>query len=290
MKNKIILLTLIFATIVSLQYSSGPASVNGQGYTGAPGESGTLCSNCHTGGAYGTPSATLAITDAMGTTVTSYTAGDTYQISLTAVPVSGTPGGYGFQLTVLDVNDGDVANFTNPSTNAKISIASAVAGGRTYAEHNSASVSSTFTFDWEAPIGGTGDLTFYYNVNLVDATGGTNNDNGGAGFSSSMNESIAATVKVIGALEINNAFTLPMVDGTVNQVLTTDGAGTVSWMDAPTAFTGDSSSDDNLRKSDNQNTDYGLQAVEINNLKNDIILLKSEIEALKKLINKLTEE
>lgn len=33
-------------------------------------------------------------------------------------------------------------------------------------------------------------------------------------------------------LTINNAFTLPTSDGTVNQVLTTNGVGTVSWQDA----------------------------------------------------------
>jgi len=289
MKKKFVLLALIFAVVFSLKYSAGPASQVGQGYTGAPGETGTLCANCHTGGVYGTPSAMLTITNALGFEVTSYLAGETYQISLTAIAGSGTPVGHGFQLTVLDGGDADVANFSNPSSNAKISNAASVAGGRTYAEHTSASASNTFTFDWVAPSGGTGDLTFYYNVNLVDATGGISGDNGGSGFTSSMSESIP-TVKVIGALEINDAFTLPMVDGTANQVLTTDGAGTVTWMDAPTSFTGGSSSDDNLKSSDNQNTDYGLQTVEINNLKNEVILLKSEIEALKKLINKLTKK
>ena len=288
MKKQFILLAVILATIVSLKYSSGPASVNGQGYTGAPGESGTVCGNCHTGGTFGTPTATLLITDGMGTPVNSYTAGETYQISLTAVPGSGSPSGYGFQLTVLDGSDNDVASFSNPSANAKISNATNVAGGRTYAEHNSTSATSTFTVDWVAPSGGTGDLTFYYNVNLVDGTGGTSNDNGGAGYSAAMSESMP-TVKVVGALEINNAFTFPTTDGTANQVLTTDGAGNVSWMDNA-AFTGGNSTSQGLRSGGNQNEEIISQKKEMNNLKDEVILLKSEIEALKKMIDKLTDK
>lgn len=289
MKKQLILLTLIFTTIISLNYSSGPASVNGQAYTGAPGESGTLCSSCHSANSFGVASATLTVMDGMGTPVTTYTAGETYQISLTAVPGSGSPSGYGFQLTVLDGGNNDLANFSNPSANAKISTATNVAGGRTYAEHNSTSATSTFTVDWVAPAEGTGDLTFYYNVNVVNGNGGTSGDSGGAGFSTAMSETPTPKVKVVGALEINNAFTFPTTDGTANQVLTTDGMGNVSWMDNA-AFTGGNSTNQNLKSGQNPNEEIISQKKDVDNLKNEVILLKSEIEALKKLINKLTEK
>ena len=272
MKKKFVLFTIILSTIFSLQYASGPASLVGQAYTGAPGESGTLCGSCHSAGAFGTPSTALSITDAMGMPVTSYTPGTTYQIALTAIAGTGSPAGYGFQLTVLDGANNDVANFSNPSSNAKISTAAAIAGGRTYAEHNGVSPTSTFTFDWVAPAATTGDLTFYYNVNLVNGNGGTSGDSGGNGYTSSMNE-LTPTVKVIGALEVNNAFTFPMVDGTANQVLTTDGMGNVSWMDNA-AFKGGTTTSESFKTSPNTNQE----------------ILKSEIEAVKKLINKLTKE
>jgi len=289
MKKKFVLIALVLTTIISLKYSSGPASVVGQGYTGAPGESGTLCGNCHTGGAFGTPTASLVITESGGGAVTEYVAGETYQISLTAIAGSGSPSGHGFQLTVLDGSDNDVANFSNPSANAKISTAAAVAGGRTYAEHNSTSVSNVFTFDWVAPAGGTGDLTFYYNVNLVNGTGGTSGDNGGLGFSMSMSENVPL-VKVLGALEVNNAYTLPTVDGSADQVLTTDGAGNVSWMDAPTSFTGNTDPNDILKKPSSDEVETNAQKLEVERLNGEVKFLKSEIEALKKLIDKLTKE
>ncbi len=289
MKNKFVLIALVLATIFSLKYSSGPASIVGQGYTGAPGESGTLCGDCHSGGAFGSPTASLVVTDSGGGVVTSYTAGETYQISLTAIAGSGSPAGYGFQLTVLDGSDNDVADFSNPSGNAKISTAASVAGGRTYAEHNATSATGTFTFDWVAPVGGTGDLTFYYNVNLVDGTGGTSADNGGLGYSTAMGEAMP-TVKVIGALEVNNAYTLPATDGSANQVLTTDGAGSVSWMDAPSSIAGSTTTSESAKDPNIPFFDNKTNKEDIDILKNEVVLLKSEIEALKKLIEKLTEE
>ncbi len=288
MKKQYVLFAVIITTIISLNYSSGPASFVGQGYTGAPGESGTVCGNCHNSGTFGAPTTDLVITDVMGSVVTDYIAGESYQVSLTAVAGSGTPSGYGFQLTVLDGADNDVATFSNPSSNAKISTAANVAGGRTYAEHTSAFASNIFTFDWVAPSGGTGDLTFYYNVNLVNGNGGTSGDNGGPGFSSTMSESIP-TVKVIGLLDINNEYQLPMVDGTVNQVLTTDGAGNVTWMDNA-AFTSDSPTDNDQSRFGVNTTTNNDAKIEIDILKSEVTLLKSEIAALKKLIEKLTEK
>ena len=287
MKKVYVFAFLLLTALISLHYSSGPASAVGQGFTGAPGEGGTLCGNCHSGGPYGMATALLSITDNMGTEISSYVAGETYQISLTAVPGSGVPAGYGFQLTVLDGNDVDVASFSNPSANTKISTAANVAGGRTYAEHNGTSATDEFVFEWTAPAGGTGDVTFYYNVNLVDGTGGLSGDNGGLGFSMGITE-FNPLVKVIGSLEINNAFTFPNVDGTANQVLTTDGSGMVSWMDAPGSLQSGSTSTSFLRA--NGTKENVLQRKELDALKNEVSVLKSEIEALKKLILELSDE
>ena len=96
-------------------------------------------------------------------------------------------------------------------------------------------------------------------------------------------------VTVLGLLEINNAYVLPNTDGSLNQVLTTDGSGIVSWMDAPTSFAGDSPTDNDQRL-------FGVKTIgngskrEIDLLKSEVLLLKSEIEALKLLIGKLTKD
>ncbi|MDF1695861.1 MAG: hypothetical protein P1U56_08525 [Saprospiraceae bacterium] len=289
MKKKVIFALIVFTSIISFNYSGGPAAVFNQAYTAAPGESGTVCGNCHSGGVFGTVSGTLSVTDGGGMAVTSYTAGETYQVSLTVNTTSGSPAGYGFQLTVLDGSDNDVASFSNPSGNAQVSTAGSVAGGRTYAEHLGTSGTNTFTVDWVAPAGGTGDLTFYYNVNAVNGANGTAGDVGGFGFSSAFQES-NPLVKVVGSLEINNAFTLPNVDGSANQVLTTDGAGTVTWMDAPTSLIGTTTPGQNLRMPNASTNQFTSQKKEIDRLTNEVTYLKSEIEELKRLIQKLTAD
>ncbi|MBD99476.1 MAG: hypothetical protein CMO34_06505 [Verrucomicrobia bacterium] len=43
------------------------------------------------------------------------------------------------------------------------------------------------------------------------------------------------SIKIFGSLSIGNAFTLPTADGTSNQILQTDGLGTLMWVDKPTA-------------------------------------------------------
>ncbi len=52
------------------------------------------------------------------------------------------------------------------------------------------------------------------------------------------NRSDALSILKNGTITINEAFTLPNTDGTANQVLATDGAGTVSWVDASTLVGG----------------------------------------------------
>ena len=84
-------------------------------------------------------------------------------------------------------------------------------------------------------------------------------------------------------------FVLQNIDGSLNQVLTTDGNGIVIWMDSPTSFVGDSPTDNDQRRS-GVNTISNDSKREIDFLNNEVILLKSEIEALKLLIGKLTKD
>jgi hypothetical protein len=121
-----------------------------------------------------------------------------------------------------------------------------------------------------------------YEVIVVDAIGC-------ADTTSIIVDESVPTVTALGFLDINNEYVLPSIDGSSSQVLTTDGNGIVSWMDAPTSFVGDSPTDNDQRWS-GVDTISSDSKREIDSLKNEVVLLKSEIEALKLLIEKLTKD
>lgn len=208
---------LIFLALFFMNYSSGPAAVNGNGYTGAPGESFT-CGGCHSNGAFGTTSVTLEVRNAGGSLVTIYNPGETYDLTLSVNHQMGTPAAYGFQMVALNDADNSTGTFGSPGSNMGFVVGNS---GRTYAEHNMRSVSNQFLMEWTAPTSGTGDVTFHYAGNAVNSAAGTGGDNGSVGFSSTLSESLlpvelmAFTVKNYQsdallswttASEINNAF------------------------------------------------------------------------------------
>lgn len=156
-----------------MNYSSGPASVNGNGYTGAPSESFT-CGGCHNGGAYGTPNVSTVVSSS-GTPVTSYIPGTTYDVSVTVTPGMGTPAAYGFQMVALNSANNSSGAFLDPSSNMNFVVGNS---GRTYAEHNMRSISNTFSMKWTAPALNTGTVTFYSVGNTVNSAEGSGGDNG----------------------------------------------------------------------------------------------------------------
>ena len=168
--------------------SGGRAAVANSGNTGAPGES-TLCANCHGGGSY-SPSMSLAVTDLGGSPVVAYTPGETYNLTVT-ITASGTPAGYGFQMTSLQSSNSPAGSFSNPSSNAQIST---ISSGRTYVEHDGTSSSNTFTAQWTAPATNTGTVTMYANGNAVNGNGGTSGDAGTPAIQVTLTEAAPATV------------------------------------------------------------------------------------------------
>ncbi len=58
-----------------------------------------------------------------------------------------------------------------------------------------------------------------------------------------------------GELTINNAFTLPSADGTANQVLSTDGAGTLSWSDIDKTLLADNDGDTKIQVEEGSDDD-----------------------------------
>ncbi len=167
--------------------SNGRATQAGQGNTGAPGEGGQTCGNCHNGGAFGPVSGTLSVLDGTGNPVSAWQSGQTYDLEF-ELSSSGSPSGYGFQLTALDASETFAGSLSAGSANTKVATASAV-GSRPYAEHNGgASASPNFTVSWTAPAAGTGPVTFYFCGNAVNVNGASSNDNAMPGRSLSLPE------------------------------------------------------------------------------------------------------
>lgn len=175
MKAKRLLLSFFFVVVVGIiitARSGGPAAQLGAGYTGAPGEGN--CSSCHFGGSYGTVTPVIEIFQVgTSTAVTAYTAGTQYDMRVTVNNSAGTPIRRGFQMTTLRVsNNQALAGYSNLGAGVQ----QAVAGGRTYVEHSSPSVSNQFTFRWTAPASGTGSVRFYASGNCVNNNGGSDGD------------------------------------------------------------------------------------------------------------------
>lgn len=189
-------LFLVGLAFVFLNNSGGRANQTNNGNTGAPGESTTVCGSCHTGGVYGMTTTTLSINEeGTANPVTAYTPGTTYDVTLVVNNTMGTPNGYGFQMTALDGNNVDVADFNPTSINTQIATANNV-GGRRYVEQNGTSSSNTFAMKWTAPTAGTGDVTFYQIGNSVNGNSSTGGDIGGSGETTVLPEAVVAPVEL----------------------------------------------------------------------------------------------
>ena len=165
MKVKLLLSALAigvsaFSVQNAMTFSSGPPT----GHTGAPGES--TCTACHSL-ASNRPSVTSIISNIPAS---GYLPGDVYTVTVTVN--SGAFPRFGFQLTGVDGNDDGAGTFSLPAGSSGIRI-QAVAG-KQYVMHNTPSSSGTWSFEWEAPVAGTGTVDFY--VATYNGTGRTNSD------------------------------------------------------------------------------------------------------------------
>lgn len=174
--------SLICLWIILSSNSNGRATGANSGNTGAPNET-TTCSNCHSGGSYGTVTLTIQLFSA-GTTnaVTSYVAGTLYDLRVTVNHTSGTPVGYGFQLTTFRQSPstplGDT--YSNLASNVKKkTITSGTYNGRTYCEHNGVTSNNVFNMSWTAPAAGTGTVVFYAAGNAVNGNNSDSQDKAG---------------------------------------------------------------------------------------------------------------
>jgi hypothetical protein len=143
------LLILVMAALGYITLSSrsgGAGTVANSEAAGTPGAS--TCMNCHLGGTFN-PTTTINIKNSAGTSVTTVQSDSVYDVSVTIVAASGTPGAYGFQAIFLEnLNNTNIGTFQNLGTGQTTKT---FANGRVAVEHNTPSTSNTFSFKWKAP-------------------------------------------------------------------------------------------------------------------------------------------
>ncbi|MDG1333377.1 MAG: T9SS type A sorting domain-containing protein [Crocinitomicaceae bacterium] len=186
---------------------SGGAGNGGLGdRTGSPLSSAT-CSQCHSGGSFNASVSVDVFDPIAGMSVSSYTAGNSYEVTYT---VTGNANAYGFQGTVLTQTNAAGGSFATPSGAQVVTIS-----GRPYLEHVSgSSLSGVFQTIWTAPAAGSGTVTFYGIGLGVNQNGGTSGDAVSAPFSSSLTEDVPTTIDYPGnPFCANEAAQSPSVTG-----------------------------------------------------------------------------
>jgi len=158
-------------------YSSGPASIDGIGYTGAPGDAVLTCGSCHASNAFGAVAVAVATTEGGEPT---YSLTDMTSIEVTVTAAMGMPSGYGFQLIALNGDDTPLdVTYMNLSDNLKETV---VSTNRKYLEHNAISTSNTFTFDFRPNAVTDTQIRFHIAAIAADGAAGNVGDSGSEGF------------------------------------------------------------------------------------------------------------
>lgn len=151
---------------------------NGRAAAGGGNSTQASCSGgggCHKGATFQAASV-LSITGSNGAAATTYTPGATYDVTYTIDKSggTGTPTGYGFQLTASNAANKDAGTFATFTPAADVQ--KSTLGGRTFIEQNKRSTSNKFTMKWTAPAKGTGAVTFFAAGNAVNGAAGNGGD------------------------------------------------------------------------------------------------------------------
>jgi hypothetical protein len=159
--KKIILSFVAVATGIALMATQIQASSNGRSnLTGGAGQS--TCSNCHGGAAAGGSVALTSDIPAAG-----YTPGTTYHMTAT-VTYSGRSC-FGIDLIALNSSNASTGTITVTDATYTKTVTSA---SKVNLEQKTPKPNGTFTFDWTAPVAGTGNVTFYFAGLAANGNGG----------------------------------------------------------------------------------------------------------------------
>ncbi len=171
--RKIYKITTLLALYVLLQgRSTGPGSTGNLQVTGAPGSTGNpgTCANggCHDDGQFDAATKVLLLegTD----TVDAYEPGKTYTLQVFSLGTGASR--FGFQAVALDAADIQAGTWGSPGSGKKIT----TLGGRKYLEHSTPAASGLFEAPWEAPVAGTGPVSFFAATAAVNNNGNANGD------------------------------------------------------------------------------------------------------------------
>lgn len=187
MKTKILITLITLLALISFSFKNnkqayhsplknfGAAASFDAGYTGAAFDNGgSNCSACHGGGSFA-PTITLKVLNSFSNEVTSYIAGQNYNVQVSIVATTGSPK-FGFQ--VMSVNASDNSNLNTWGTTLQLGTKNTLTtGGRNYIEQNSRLPNGIINIPWTAPTGAIGDVTFYAVGNAVDGGGSSGGDN-----------------------------------------------------------------------------------------------------------------
>ncbi|MCB9042668.1 MAG: T9SS type A sorting domain-containing protein [Chitinophagales bacterium] len=192
--KKITLLSMLFVVLIGVYYWQqlipSTHAYPSNPPTGMTGQSGSTCGNggCHTPGtvgmgAFGTD-LTVTLMDLSNNVVSSYVPGNTYNVT---VSNSASFVDYGFAMSTSSSNDSFISG-------AGTSTANGPDGQEIH--HGSVNTSGTWSFQWQAPASGEGDINFY-----IGAIGGNgaNGENGETWYQGSFTVSeatVTATVEV----------------------------------------------------------------------------------------------
>lgn len=192
-KISISIFAMVIGSIFISEYSS-PANGDSSGApskkTGSPGD-GSNCTSCHSGTA--TTQAGLITSNIP---IGGYTPGQTYTITGTITTANKTK--FGFQISPQDIAGAlkGTLIITNATTTKLVS------SGK-YITHKSTGTSfpsgtATWSFDWTAPVAGTGDLSFYGAFN-------SSNNNGSSSGDAISLSSLAVSEAPTGIADINHS-------------------------------------------------------------------------------------
>lgn len=167
----VLLVTFFAAGLLLSGYRTGPGG-GGLARTGAPFvANGLYCTECHGGGNFGA-SITVELIDAASNIVAIYNPAESYSLRITLGHTTGLPK-FGFQVMAVTANDEkDLNNWgTVPSRTHSVAV-----GGRHYVEHSNPLTNNVIIIPFTAPFANSGPIAFYAAGNIVNGTGGTDDD------------------------------------------------------------------------------------------------------------------
>lgn len=171
MNRRLLVLSILILPFL-IASEDGVAEEQNKDRTGAPGSQ-NACNNttCHTAGAFN-PAASIKVMDQMlGTPVSEYVPGETYDLKFTVNSAGGEV--FGFQATVVkDSNYSNAGTLQNPGLSTQLESV----GGRHIIEHSSPNSQNFFLGEWVAPDTDVGAVTFYMSGIAANDSGSDSGD------------------------------------------------------------------------------------------------------------------